>query len=114
MKQTSWRQKVAQGHVNGLVKAFKLKRKAGKPTPSDPSKPNTLYKVIAGSFKSKKNADERIAFLKGKGIEAFVTTTTISDKRWYRVQAGAFSNSKNAEERMNAIKQTGLDAFIES
>ncbi|AXI10823.1 N-acetylmuramoyl-L-alanine amidase [Oceanobacillus zhaokaii] len=115
MKQTSWRQKVAHGHVNGLVKAFNLKRKAGKP--SDPikhSNPNILYKVIAGSFNSKKNADARVAFLKGEGIEALVTTKTISNVRWYRVQAGAFKNRKNADERMNAIKKTGADAFIES
>ena len=28
MKETSWRQKVAQGHVNGLAEAFNLKRKS--------------------------------------------------------------------------------------
>ncbi|RDW17406.1 N-acetylmuramoyl-L-alanine amidase [Oceanobacillus chungangensis] len=113
MKQTSWRQKVAEGHVNGLVKAFKLNRKTTNPSPGDPSNPNTLFKVIAGSFKSKKNADARVTFLKGKGVEAFVTTATISNERWYRVQAGAFSNRKNAEERLNTIENTGVDAFIE-
>ncbi|RDW22456.1 N-acetylmuramoyl-L-alanine amidase [Oceanobacillus arenosus] len=113
MKQTSWRQKVAEGHVNGLAKAFKLKKKAGNPT-RIPSDPNKLFKIIAGSFQSKKNADERVAFLKGKGIEAFAITTTISNEQWYRVQAGAFSNRKNAEEHVNVIKKTGVDAFIDS
>lgn len=116
MKQSSWIQKVAQGHVNGLAKAFGLKRKATvPPKPATPPKPDSgsLFKVIAGSFKSKENADERVDLLKSKGIESFVDTTNISGKTWYRVQAGAFSNRENAEERIAEVKKAGInDAFL--
>ncbi|NWQ42319.1 N-acetylmuramoyl-L-alanine amidase [Bacillus sp. EB106-08-02-XG196] len=107
MKQSSWRQQVAQGHANGVAKAFNLK---SKPTNPDTG---TIYKVIAGSFKSKDNADERVAFLRTKGIESFVNTVLISGETWYRVQAGAFSNRQNAENRLTEVKNAGIqDAFI--
>jgi N-acetylmuramoyl-L-alanine amidase len=105
MKQSSWRQSVAQGHVNGLAKAFNLKRK--------PDETGTIYKVIAGSFKSRDNAEERVAYLDSKGIESFVDTVTISGEQWYRVQAGAFSVRENAERRLEEVKNAGIDdAFI--
>jgi len=109
MKQASWLQNVAEGHVNGLAKAFNLKPKSTGPVSG------TLYKVIAGSFKSKQNADDRAAFLKTKGIESFVVSTIISGETWYRVQAGAFANRENAEKSVTALKNAGItDAFIVS
>lgn len=107
MKQSSWRQQVALGHANGVAKAFNLKRKPTAPVSG------TIYKVIAGSFKSKDNADERVAFLGSKGIESFVDTVSISGETWNRVQAGAFSNRENAEKRLEEVKNAGIqDAFI--
>jgi N-acetylmuramoyl-L-alanine amidase len=107
MKQSSWIQKVAQGHANGIAKAFGLKPKPDKPDPG------ALFKVIAGSFKSKENADERVDQLKSKGIESFVDTTKISGETWYRVQAGAFSSRENADERLAEVKKAGIkDAFL--
>ncbi|MEH7504337.1 N-acetylmuramoyl-L-alanine amidase [Neobacillus drentensis] len=107
MKQNSWIQKVAQGHANGIAKAFGLKRKPDKPDSG------SLFKVIAGSFKSKENADERVDQLKSKGIESFVDTTKISGETWYRVQAGAFSSRENADESLEEVKKAGIkDAFL--
>ena len=105
MKKASWREKIAQGHVNGLEKAFNLRRK----------QPDTgsLYKVIAGSFKKKDNAKKLIANLNNKGIDSLIAPATISGETWYRVQAGAFSERKNAEKRLEAVKSAGLkDAYI--
>jgi hypothetical protein len=107
MKDPLWRQKVATGHVNGLEKAFNLQRKI--------NDSNTLYKVIAGSFKSKENADNRVAYLQSKGIESFVTSIAVSGETRYRVQAGSFANRKNAENRLQEVKNAGIeDAFIVS
>ncbi|WP_026580781.1 N-acetylmuramoyl-L-alanine amidase [Bacillus sp. J33] len=106
MKQSSWRQNVAQGHANGIAKAFNLRRK-------QQEEPGTVYKVIAGSFKSRANADERVTFLRSKGIESFVDTVSISGSIWYRVQAGAFSSRDNAEKRLQDVKRAGIsDAYI--
>lgn len=106
MKQSSWRQKVAQGHANGVAKAFNLQRKQENDSGS-------IYKVIAGSFKSKENADERVSFLRSKGIDSYVDTISISGGTWYRVQAGAFSSRENAEKRLDEVKKAGIsDAYI--
>lgn len=107
LKSPSWRREVAQGHVNGLARAFNLKRK------QDDS--GSVFRVIVGSFQSKANAEDRIDFLNSKGIDAFVDSITISGKRWYRVQAGAFKTRANAENHLNAVKNAGIeDAYIVS
>lgn len=106
MKQNAWKQRVAEGHVNGLARAFNLQEKNGGPGTGQ------LYKVIAGSFKSKANADDRVSFLNSKGIQAFVEQVTISGETWYRVQAGAFTNRTNAENHLQVVRNTGIDAFI--
>ncbi|WHZ02431.1 glucosaminidase domain-containing protein [Neobacillus sp. YX16] len=72
-----------------------------------------MYKVFAGSFKLRENAQERVAFLLSKGIQSFIVPTTISGETWYRVQAGSFSSRVNAENRVTEInKSTGITAFI--
>lgn len=122
MKQDTWKQKVAQGHANGLARAFNLTRKSNPtpapapgpaPAPAPQPVPGTLYKVIVGSYKSRENADERVALLKSKGFESFVNTTTISGVTWYRVQVSANANRDNAEADLAKIEKAGFtDAFI--
>ncbi|WP_243459733.1 N-acetylmuramoyl-L-alanine amidase [Metabacillus bambusae] len=106
MRDSSWRQKVAQGHVNGIAKAFNLQRKT-----TDDSE--IVYKIIVGSFKSRENAEKRVDYLRGKGIESFIDIDTVSGETRYRIQAGAFSNRDNAEKRIEEVKKAGIeDAFI--
>ncbi|MEH7013328.1 SPOR domain-containing protein [Neobacillus niacini] len=72
-----------------------------------------MYKVFAGSFKSRENAQERVNFLRSKGIQSFISSTIISGETWFRVQAGAFSSRENAEQRVSEIRaKTGINAFI--
>ncbi|WHY00049.1 SPOR domain-containing protein [Neobacillus sp. DY30] len=72
-----------------------------------------MYKVFAGSFRSRENAQERVAFLRSKGIQSFIVSTVISGETWFRVQTGAFSTRENAENRVNEIRvKTGINAFI--
>jgi len=105
MGDPSWRQRVAQGHVNGLARAFNLQGNGGG---SD-----VIYRVIAGSFQARENADARVNFLSSNGIDSFVGTITVSGQPWFRVQTGAFSNRDNAEVRLNEVKSAGIsDAFI--
>lgn len=105
MMKSSWRQKVAQGHANGIAQAFNLPRKVNK-------YPDMLYKVIAGSFESKENAEERVKVLRSKGIDAYILRETISGELWYRVQAGAFASRENAESQMRVIERAAIDVFI--
>ncbi|UOR11280.1 N-acetylmuramoyl-L-alanine amidase [Halobacillus amylolyticus] len=100
----SYRQKVARGHVNGLERAFNLERAASE----------TMYRVIAGSFQVKENAEERVTYLDSHGIPAFINETSVSGSTWYRVQAGAFRNRSNAEQRLSEVKAVGIDdAYIQ-
>jgi hypothetical protein len=72
-----------------------------------------MLKVFAGSFKSRENAQERVSFLRSKGIQSFIVPTTISGEPWFRVQSGSFSSRDNAEKRITEINSiTGITAFI--
>ncbi|WP_286229741.1 N-acetylmuramoyl-L-alanine amidase [Neobacillus mesonae] len=137
MKQSSWRQDVAQGHANGLAKAFGLKLKAKVPpkptlkpapapapqpakpsTPAAPSKPadsltGTVYEVMVGSFTSRENAEDRVAALKKIGTTGTIVTANISGKTWYRVRVGSFSNHSQAEALLSKMEKAGYnDSFI--
>ena len=76
LKKQSFINQVAQGHVNGIVKMYGLKKKKNS-KPSKPSKPSTnkgdvFYRVVAGSFKNRKNADEQVKKLKKQGYDVFI------------------------------------------
>ncbi|SFQ31698.1 N-acetylmuramoyl-L-alanine amidase [Salibacterium halotolerans] len=104
MASSEWRQSVARGHVNGLEEAFNLQHQQSA---------GSVYKVIAGSFEVRDNADNRQSFFQSNGIEAVVVEAVVSNQTRYRVQTGAFKYRENAERRMEAIRSLGIeDAFI--
>ncbi|WP_421382188.1 N-acetylmuramoyl-L-alanine amidase [Bacillus salacetis] len=95
---------VSTAIAKGVAKALSLPAK---------SPEGVLYKVIAGSFKDRKNAKDRVSFLLSKGIGSFIAPTMITGTQYYRVQAGAFAKKENAEEQVNKIKEIGIPgAFI--
>ncbi|WP_042462683.1 N-acetylmuramoyl-L-alanine amidase [Neobacillus dielmonensis] len=125
MSQPQWRQSVAQGHANGLARAFNLQLKTNvapapttSPAQSSQQQPpgsnaGTLFKVISGSFQSRDHADERVSELHSRGINSFVDTTVINGATWYRVQTGAYANRANAESKLTELRNAGFqDAFI--
>ncbi|MCP3026537.1 N-acetylmuramoyl-L-alanine amidase [Halobacillus sp. A5] len=90
--------------AQGTAEALNLPRKA---------QPDTLYRVIAGSFKSRDNAEQRVQELSRRNIDSFIRTASISGETYYRVQAGAFSERARAEEQVERLKNAGIsDAFI--
>ncbi|MGG3998788.1 N-acetylmuramoyl-L-alanine amidase [Anoxybacillus kestanbolensis] len=65
---------VAHGHVQGIVKAFDLKKKANS-TPSQPQQKvsdKKLYRVQVGAFANRENAERLVEELKKKGYPAIV------------------------------------------
>lgn len=64
-------EKISLGHTNGIVKAFQLtKSTSAKPTKIKPTiKSNTFYRVVAGSYNEKNNADDQAKKLKKLGIK---------------------------------------------
>jgi N-acetylmuramoyl-L-alanine amidase len=66
---------VAYGHVQGIVKAFGLKKKT-KPTPSQPQQKvsdGKLYRVQVGAFADRKNAERLAEELRKKGYPVYIT-----------------------------------------
>ncbi|MED3783154.1 N-acetylmuramoyl-L-alanine amidase [Geobacillus stearothermophilus] len=64
--------KIALAHAHGLAKAHGWKPKANK-KPSRPSVGGKVfYRVVAGSFVERENAERRVKELKAKGIESFI------------------------------------------
>lgn len=70
LKNSSFLDKLALGHVLGLEKFFGLERTARPPTESPVS--DELFQVIAGTFQSRDNADKLVAQLKADGYNAYV------------------------------------------
>ncbi|WP_088103452.1 N-acetylmuramoyl-L-alanine amidase [Halalkalibacter urbisdiaboli] len=100
LKDPDWRQRVAEGHVNGLVKAFNLKSK-------------TIFRVIAGSYKMKENALAREQHLQHLGYDTHIIQAVVSNETYYRVQVGAFTNEDNANNLVEKLKNDGVnDVFI--
>jgi N-acetylmuramoyl-L-alanine amidase len=62
---------VAEGHVNGLVKAFGLKKKP-EPKPVAKPTPKTLYRVQVGAYSDRNNAEKLAAELKKKGYSPVI------------------------------------------
>lgn len=67
LKDNQYIKKIAKGHVNGLVKIYKLKKKK-----QTSNKNNRYYRVVAGSYQDRKNADKQIKKLKNKGFDSFI------------------------------------------
>lgn len=67
-----------------------------------------MYRVQAGAYKSKENADKQLEKIKVAGFSAFVTKVD----GLYKVQVGAYTKSENAETQLAKVKAAGFSAFI--
>ena len=68
LKSNTYLNRIAKGHAEGIAKALKLKAKPKKTTKPTSNKSETFYRVVAGSYKDRKNADAQVAKLKKLGI----------------------------------------------
>lgn len=74
LKQDSFLDKIAQGHVNGYVKAFGLKKKVAAPKKEEPKKDGSLHRVQVGAFSDPKNAENLAEELKKKGYKTYIVS----------------------------------------
>lgn len=70
LKKQSFINQVAQGHVNGIVKLFNLKKK--KTSNNDKNTSGKLYKVQTGAFSKKSNAEDLVKKLKKDGYDTYI------------------------------------------
>jgi len=80
----------------------------GIPYVVQPQPSNTLYRVMAGSFKDKSNAEKQVQKLKRYGFEAVI----MAFGNLFRVMAGSFGDKSNAEKQVQKLKNAGFDAVI--
>lgn len=77
MKSSAFKDEVAEALADAIAETEGLKRKKtpAKPTPAPKSEPGTTkakFRVVAGSYAEKKNAEAQVKKLKDKGFEAFI------------------------------------------
>lgn len=70
LKDSNFIYKVAEGHANGLIKALDLKQKkqVSKSSPPASSNKEIFFRVVAGSFKDRKNAVNQMDKLNKLGM----------------------------------------------
>ncbi|AYP68267.1 endolysin [Bacillus phage vB_BcoS-136] len=86
---------------------------APKPTATKPKVDESIfYRVVVGSFKDKKQAEDRVKVLKSKKVDSFVLPFVDGKTTFYRVIAGSFNDRANAEQTITNLKKLGFESFI--
>lgn len=67
LKNNNFISDVAKGHVNGIVRFTGAKKMK-----TENSDNSTYYRVVAGSYRNRKNADSQVKKLKEKGFDSFI------------------------------------------
>lgn len=87
--------------------ALKVNAKLTTSTSAD-TNTSATYKVQAGAYNVKTNADAQVTKLKALGFNSFV----VKENNIYKVQVGAFSVKANADNMIKNLKNKGIDAFV--
>jgi len=103
LKDDSFLDRIAQGHVLGLERFLGLKRKLERPPQTE-----KLYKVQVGAFSERKNADELVNDLERMGHKPFINY----EDKLYKVQVGAFSEKENAEQLAKTLTKEGYRPLV--
>lgn len=89
---------IAQAIANGIIETI------GEQCEQAPK----LYRVQAGAYRKRENADALLNELKSKGYPAFI----VIDNGLYKVQTGAFSVLDNAVKMEERLRRDGYNTFI--
>lgn len=96
------------GYTVGCV--LRMKAQALEPTkPADAPASKTMYRVQAGAFSNKANAQKHVALIKDKtGEDSFIDYAD----GLYKIICGSFSIKANAEQRVSVLQAKGISCFI--
>ena len=76
--------------------------------PAPPMEPEELYRVQAGAFRERENADNLLQLLENDGFPAFI----VYQDGLYKVQVGAFSRLSNAIAMEREVREKGYNTYI--
>src|SRR5699024_8128900 len=102
LKKKAFINKLAIGHVNGIVKFYNLEKKKGSTKPK-----GKLYKVQTGAFSKKSNDVKLINNLKKDGRNAFIVQT-----KYYKVQTVVISKKSKDNSIVKKLNEKGYDTLI--
>ena len=68
----------------------------------------TLYRVQAGAYQRKANADAQLVRVKAAGFDTYM----VQSGGLYKIQVGAYREKGNADSMLAKLKAAGFDAFI--
>ncbi|HED18200.1 MAG TPA: SPOR domain-containing protein, partial [Gammaproteobacteria bacterium] len=72
-----------------------------------------IYLLQAGSFRSRKQADQLRARLALLGMETSIQTVSVNSKKaWHRVRVGPFKNLSDLNQARSQLKKNGIDAIL--
>jgi N-acetylmuramoyl-L-alanine amidase len=109
LKSSSFRQKIANGHIMGVVKFLGLQQlEQPKEQPTKKPTREKLYKVQVGAFKNELNANVLSKELRFRGYRSFV----FGQDGLYKVQVGAFEDRDNAEALEKLLLKEGYEPYI--
>lgn len=76
--------------------------------PMPPEEPEELYRVQAGAFRERQNADNLLQLLENDGFPAFI----VFQDGLYKVQVGAFTRLSNAIAMEREVREKGYNTYI--
>ena len=76
--------------------------------PAQPEEPEELYRVQAGAFRERQNADNLLQLLENDGFPAFI----VYQDGLFKVQVGAFSRLSNAIAMEREVREKGYNTYI--
>lgn len=72
------------------------------------TQPTTAFRVQAGAYQVRENADAQIAKLRQDGFEPYIVTTG----NLYRVIVGAFNDREKADELLAQLREKGYQGIV--
>ena len=80
------------------------------PNPPTPPATNTTFRVIAGSYKLRSNANKQLERLKKLGFkDCFLHAEPVNGVPMFRVVVGSFRDRNNANQRLADLKRAGVN-----
>lgn len=110
-------QAIAQGIADGIMEALEEPPMDSNDLPGEnrPDRPlppeegaEELYRVQAGAFRDRKNADNLLQLLEQDGFPAFI----VYEDGLYKVQVGAYARLSNAIAMERRVREKGYNTYI--